>query len=256
MQTVGELLRTARESKGLTIKDVENGTSIRSLYLSAIEEGNYSTVPGEVYLKGFIRNYANFLGLNGQEMVNLYRQSQQPVEPSTEQSEPPRQIAAAARTTDTAASSHTGTSLTKPLLLGGLAVILLAGGFWLANRYAAPQPPLVVPSPAQPTPVPAAPQPTAPPAGTPSVQPATGTIHVTAAYNDQCWTMVAADGKEIYEGVVQAGQTLSWDAQQKLEIKLGNASAADITYNNQSIGKLGGKGEVIVKTFTANTGRP
>ena len=93
MATVGQQLSAAREQRGYSITDVEKGTSIRALYIQAIEAGDYEVVPGEVYLKGFIRNYATFVGLDGSVMVELYKQeqqitvSQEPVEAKT-QAEP------------------------------------------------------------------------------------------------------------------------------------------------------------------------
>ena len=55
---LGETLRREREKQGLTIKDIENETSILSLYIEAIEKEDYASLPGAVYTKGFIRNYA------------------------------------------------------------------------------------------------------------------------------------------------------------------------------------------------------
>ncbi len=75
MATVGEELRRERTRKGLTIKDAEQVLHIRGAYLEAIEEDNYKVIPGAVYAKGFIRNYANFLGLDGQALVNTFKQS-------------------------------------------------------------------------------------------------------------------------------------------------------------------------------------
>lgn len=72
MSKVGEMLRDERERQNLTFDDIEQSTSIRTRYLQAIEEGNFSVLPGDVYTKGFIRNYANILGLDGAEFVNMY----------------------------------------------------------------------------------------------------------------------------------------------------------------------------------------
>ena len=51
---VGNLLLAERKKKGLEIIDVEHATGIRAVYLAALEEGRYSTLPGDVYVKGFI----------------------------------------------------------------------------------------------------------------------------------------------------------------------------------------------------------
>jgi cytoskeletal protein RodZ len=58
----GEWLRQTREQKGLTLRDVEKGTSIRLAYLKAIEEGQIDGTITPVYANGFIRQYAQFLG--------------------------------------------------------------------------------------------------------------------------------------------------------------------------------------------------
>ncbi|GBG54805.1 XRE family transcriptional regulator [Sporomusaceae bacterium FL31] len=249
MQTVGELLRSEREKKGLSIKDVEAATSIRALYINAIEESDYKIVPGEVYLKGFIRNYANFLGLSGPNMVDLYRQQQQ----TTASATPLPDAAASATTTSPAPSLDDKTSQsggTVKWILGGIVIISIAGAIWWVN---AQQPSAPAPAPQQLTQV----QPPAPPSSpTPTPAPAsnlqTKPIQIITKYNDECWTQVIADGKEIYEGIPHKGDSLSWDATNNLTVKFGNAGSVDATYNGKPLGKLGDKGEVVVKTFTAN----
>ena len=74
-KTVGTILREARLAKRLSLADAEKGTSIRSRYLEALERDEYDKTPGEVFMKGMIRNYGNFLGLNGPELVQLYKAS-------------------------------------------------------------------------------------------------------------------------------------------------------------------------------------
>ena len=71
---MGSVLKTEREKRGLTIQDVERETSIRAKYLDALEKGQYDLLPSEVYVKGFIRNYAGFLGLNAEKLVQDYRE--------------------------------------------------------------------------------------------------------------------------------------------------------------------------------------
>ena len=66
---LGKLFKSKREEKNLTLKEVENCTSIRSNYLEAIEEGQFKQALSSVYILGFIRQYANFLGLEVEKMV-------------------------------------------------------------------------------------------------------------------------------------------------------------------------------------------
>ena len=69
---LGDTLREAREKQGLTYKDIEKGTSIRALYIENIEKGEYDELPGDVYTKGFIRSYANFLKLDANALVQAF----------------------------------------------------------------------------------------------------------------------------------------------------------------------------------------
>lgn len=250
MPTVGEILRSEREKKGLSIKDIEKATSIRVLYLEAIEQDNYSVIPGEVYLKGFIRNYANYLNLDAQSVMELYRQSKVPS--TTEEENSSDNKSDQPSTGRPAAGNASRSGNTSKLIIAGIAGIIIIGSLWWAigNRNT-PQQSMPEPKPAPTAPVaPSQPAVQNPPiADKPANQ--AKPILVTAKYTDSCWTSVIADGKEIYEGIPKIGETFTWEAQGNLSVQLGNASGVEMTYNGQSLGKLGGKGEVIKKNFTA-----
>lgn len=74
LESIGTLLKKCREQKGLTLKDIENITKIRTKYIEAIEQDNFEVIPGEVYVKGFIRSYADSLGLDGNVLVQHYKE--------------------------------------------------------------------------------------------------------------------------------------------------------------------------------------
>ena len=73
MSQVGDFLKDARIRKGLSINEVAQGTGIRTQYLEALENGEYSKIPGDVFIKGFIRNYGNFLAVDGNALVEEYK---------------------------------------------------------------------------------------------------------------------------------------------------------------------------------------
>jgi len=73
VKELGRRLKARREELGLSIEEVQAETKIRRRYLEALEAGDEGPIPGEVYVKGFLRFYANFLGLDGLEMVLEYR---------------------------------------------------------------------------------------------------------------------------------------------------------------------------------------
>lgn len=73
MAEIGIKLRARREELGFTLAYVQAETKIRQKYLEAVENGDDAIIPGEVYAKGFIRAYANFLGFDGLDLMRKYR---------------------------------------------------------------------------------------------------------------------------------------------------------------------------------------
>ncbi len=73
VQTIGEILKTARKKRGLSLKQISEVIKIRQEYLRALENGDYSVFASEVYLKGFLKNYAKFLGIDQKRALALYR---------------------------------------------------------------------------------------------------------------------------------------------------------------------------------------
>ncbi|MDR1893551.1 MAG: helix-turn-helix domain-containing protein, partial [Spirochaetales bacterium] len=76
MESVGTLLKTARESRAYSIEQVARETNIAKRYLEALEEEDLSVFPGETYFIGFLRNYGEFLGQDPQALVELFRNQQ------------------------------------------------------------------------------------------------------------------------------------------------------------------------------------
>jgi transcriptional regulator with XRE-family HTH domain len=69
---VGNLLREARQEKGVGLNEVAAATRIKASFLSALEDGDYSLLPGPAYITGFLRNYAAYLGLHPDDVVQEY----------------------------------------------------------------------------------------------------------------------------------------------------------------------------------------
>jgi cytoskeletal protein RodZ len=69
MKTVGDLLRQRRKEMNLSLKEAENTTSIRIAYLQALEEGEMHKLISPIYAQGFFKQYASFLGLDGEQIV-------------------------------------------------------------------------------------------------------------------------------------------------------------------------------------------
>lgn len=73
MESIGAKLQGLREEQGLSVEQVARDTHITRRYIEALESEDFDTFPGESYLLGFLRTYAEYLGLDSQEIVNLYR---------------------------------------------------------------------------------------------------------------------------------------------------------------------------------------
>ena len=72
MKHIGEYLKQRRCEKYITLEEVASQTGIREQYLTALESGDFEKIPGDVFIKGFIRNYGNFLEENGNDLVEAY----------------------------------------------------------------------------------------------------------------------------------------------------------------------------------------
>ncbi len=70
--TLGEKLKKMRSDRRMSLHEVSKNTRIQVKYLEYLEGGNYKELPAEVYVKGFLRNYADFLGVDDQALVKLY----------------------------------------------------------------------------------------------------------------------------------------------------------------------------------------
>jgi cytoskeleton protein RodZ len=97
MPGIGETLRDARTAAGIQLDDAERTIRIRIRYLDALENEEWDVLPGDAYVRGFLHTYADFLGLDGAELVDEYDRREAPAQ--TERSvdlpfEPPRQAGA------------------------------------------------------------------------------------------------------------------------------------------------------------------
>lgn len=72
LASFGEELRREREIRGISLKEIADATKISKRFLEAIERNDHKTLPAPVFTRGFVREYARYLGLNAEEMVNRY----------------------------------------------------------------------------------------------------------------------------------------------------------------------------------------
>lgn len=82
MRTVGQILSEARLTKGITFAEAERNTKIRTETLQALEADNFSALPSSIYIRGFIKNYADYLGLDPERTLAIFRRQFEEVPPT------------------------------------------------------------------------------------------------------------------------------------------------------------------------------
>ncbi|WP_110952880.1 helix-turn-helix domain-containing protein [Anaerosinus massiliensis] len=243
---LGDILRKEREKQNLTVKDVELGTSIRSLYISAIEEGKYEVLPGEVYLKGFIKTYAEFLKLSGTDMLELYRnertESNQIEIPSN------KEIINEPEVKKDEINAPKGVNFKKIISLGTVVLVVACGAFYFNSNDEETVQKDFKTIKQQSTVSKEVENKSETVESRPVAQ--EKPVVISAKYTGECWTQIATDSRTIFEGIVKNGEVLTWQADQEIIVKVGNAGAVELTYNGKNIGKLGSNGEVLTKKFT------
>jgi len=126
VKDIGRRLKAKREELGLTVDQVQAETKIRWRYLEALEAGKDGLIPGDVYVKGFLRFYANFLGLDGQALVAEYRQWKESLADEAE-SEPAAHAPTALMPSRGGRRGRLGTLAT---LVAVILILVAAAGFW------------------------------------------------------------------------------------------------------------------------------
>lgn len=253
---IGHVLKRTRVEKNLSLAQAEEETKIRQKYLIALENENFNVIPGRVYAKGFLRNYARYLGLNAEELVWRYEKQYPPEEESSEQVLTPevrpgngslvlprRKIMKKYKRTVPAVNR------TASLITFGLLLVL--GFVWLAqieinkmdnNKFQ--------PASNQHQNLPEKNLP-APPNGSPGEQKDNAgklkegvnlVLHVT---DDRCWVEVTVDGQVKFTGELAANQIKTFHGQENVRVKLGNAGVVQVKINGRDLGFLGARGEVI-----------
>lgn len=250
MSELGQRLKERREALGLTIEDVAKETRIKPRFIEALEKGDYGLLPGDIFARGFIRNYASFLGLDPEEMLKLYSE-EKGGSPGPE-------------------TALTGTEfpLERPsawpirnfvgffLLLLIIVLIVVTGWFAYAKYRPALVPlptPILSPAPtstATPTP---SPTPTWTPLPSPTPTPLL--ITLTLVGIDRSWLEVKVNQTPVFFGFLNPGEERTWSGE-TIFVKCGNAGGVKAIVNGEDIGVLGGAGEVLNLEWRAGQTRP
>ncbi len=246
MAALGEEFRSAREARGLTLSDVAEQIHIRSVYLNAIENEEWSAIGAPVYVRGFIRTYARFLGLDAEDAVARFNQTA-----------PPERTSAA---TVVVADDRDRSGLSIWAVLGTLVAVLLvvfvAYEYWQYAQGNGAKGPVAVAT-ASPQPVGGSGGSQAPAAGSsgaPSAQPAATPaplVHHQLAIRltQRSWLRVTVDGATKLEGIFPAGTARTFSGN-VADVRAGNAAGVTVAVNGRPPVPMGKEGDVVEQHYT------
>jgi transcriptional regulator with XRE-family HTH domain len=238
MFEIGASLREARTRRGLTAEDVQKAIRIRDRYLTALEQEDWELLPGDAYTKGFLRAYAEYLGLDGNLYVDEFnsryaRRDEHPFMPEPLAPIGPRSV-----------------GLLRPLAAIGIVAAVVAGiAAWQLSRSTGTsgsagtrQGGGARSTPASKPERPAKTQTSH--TKTRAVQPATTPARATlVAARGRVWLLVRAGGptgEVIFEGVLEQGKTLpiSLSRSPKVWVRIGAPWALDVRVGGKRVGGL------------------
>ncbi|HVR46280.1 MAG TPA: RodZ domain-containing protein [Candidatus Binatia bacterium] len=239
-EALGERFRAAREARGMSVSDVAEQIRIRSLYLAAIEDENWNTIGAPVYVRGFLRTYARFLGLDPEEAVAAFNSTQPLPQTTTAAREPEARGAA---------PSWAGVALLWGA--GTVAVLLIA--FVVFTELTMPRrsglPAVAVASAAPVAASPTAAAATAPPATNTPAGAVDGAKSLALVLSAPSWLRVTVDGSVSMEGTFPAGTSKTFHGKNAL-VRIGNAGGVEVYVDGKDVGKLGKQGDVVEHAFT------
>lgn len=266
---IGPLLRDAREELGISLKEVERSTSIRARYLEGLEQENLSELPGKSYVQAFLLSYAEFLGLDADEMSRRFKErsgwrGQQP---------------GSREPTSTSSSGRRGYRGTLLMLsLTALATVFLVSALYMmgntprtvSNLFSGGVTPTESgPGQREPEEAPTATTDSGSASDgggsgaeqdsqtanldqeSPKRQSLVATVSVSGS---ESWISLESEDGIEYTGIAQPGFSQSFDVGDSFTITTGNAGAVELRINGQEYGRLGESGEVTARSFTLKGG--
>ena len=261
---LGDLLRDKRKQLNLTLEDVEKGTNIRKLYITALEDGNYDKLPkAEVFCKGFIKSYGKFLNLDTDELIAQYEAEKGLAKPEEkENAEKPQEKQAPPVVTEEPKKTVTpvkskinekkrtqlsdfadhqqymqrkSTNKKKfVIIISGIVIFLVLVIALVSNLGSNSK------NDAQPA------QQVTETAATETKSP----LSIVGTFNKDTWTIVSVDGKEVLAQTVTKGTKLTWDATKNISILAKDPEAISISINGGEARPLANNNQELTVVFT------
>lgn len=236
MESIGSRIRAAREAKGISINHAQNDTRISARILSAIEADRAQEfISGPVYVRSFIKKYADYLGLDGRSLAEDF---------TGKKPEFKEQISVLSNNDKIPVKKIIYAVVAIAIIFLGIKLIALAGSKTIAFFKSRPKaektatvkarPAVILPQRDRPTVILPA----------PTMQiPKGEALALSLKARSDVYLKVRSDGNVIYDGILKKGSSERWEAKQSFEISTSKAEALAIDLNGASLGPLG-KGAV------------
>ena len=274
---IGRLLEHKRKERGLSLEEVEQATKIRKRYLTGLEREDYAVLPDAVYARGFLKTYANYLGLDGEALSQRLKNSTKTQRERGSDSDPtpesdfeePLISPSGLRAADKRKISNSAVATVMVAILALAAVI---GALYFVGRgvqSTQENDPAAGETPPRQEQQNVAGTEKAPEAesakegaveskGTGEEKPAVAqqdtppdTLRVVVDVRERpSWILIRTDGNRAYKQVAQPGFSETFEAEQRLFIKSGDAGAVWVEINGQDAGALGDSGEIVARRYT------
>jgi len=237
MPSLGDEFRVAREARGLSLSDVAEQLHIRSTYLQAIEEEDWPTIGAAVYVRGFLRTYARFLGVDPEHAIEAFSQSTAVFVPAKQGAGSTPRIGVPRRGGGPSIWAWLGTIV-------AVGLIAYVGYGYYQLKIAAPPAPApttaAIPADTMATPGTPAPTPTEGPRWTRN----TVGVHLTQL----SWLRVNVDGRTVLEGEFPPGTHREFSGK-RVRLLVGNAGGVEVDAPGQPTRILGSPGQVVERDY-------
>jgi cytoskeletal protein RodZ len=273
MPTVGRILASERIRQGLDVNSVAEITKITPRALRAIEADDFEQLPGLMFARNFVRQYAQALKLDGAAAVEQFNREQSMAEPdlSALAKAPAIHVPGMSRPVWRRVLDENTVSafFTLVLTLAACGGAFYGFQYWRARHAAqTAQQASSQPGPAKVESKAAPPDPAQqPPAQTNSESPAVtptdadsaaadapspANVHVAVEATEPCWARVTVDGKTLFTGTLTPGDAKMFDGAANVSIRAGNAGALAIKLNGNDVPAIGPKGQIRIVDLTAS----
>jgi cytoskeleton protein RodZ len=242
--SIGETLFAARESAGMSVDQVAEATRIRRTLVQAIEHDDFSPCGGDFYARGHIRNIAAAVGTDPKPLLDAFDAEHVHAVPrASEIFESETAARAERRGPNWSAAMVAALALT---LIYGVTQVLTSSSDSSTEGVGGSSAPASTASPGSPSA-------SAAPSGRPSAvaQAPRDRVTVVLRARQVSWVQATtASGEELFQGLVQGGQTKTFSDRQRIRLVVGNAGAVTLRVNGTDVGSPGRRGQVARAQFT------